>query len=91
MTKVVGGLKSASLVSNYATWVYRPRLPSTSSGAGAVHSTFRTTMDDRPPNLTSRAEPAASSVNAETATATHLTFSQSLQTVQEPDVSRYRL
>lgn len=51
---------------------------------------FSTAMDDPPPNLTSRAEPSASTVSAETATATHLTFSQALQTVQEPDVSAPR-
>ena len=47
-------------------------------------------MDDAPPNLTSRAEPSASTLNTETATATHLTFSQALQTVEEPDVSAPR-
>ena len=54
---------------------------------GRCTSRLCTAMDDRPPILTARAEPSASSVNPETANATHLTFSQNLQTVQEPDVS----
>lgn len=43
-------------------------------------------MTEPPQKMATKAEPSASALNPESASATHLTFAQALQTVHEPDV-----